>query len=252
MPRRGGLKRICPPLLLTLALLLLWEGLVRWREIPNWLMPPPSQVLVSLAESRGLLLWHGSYTALETLLGFGAAIALALLLAIPLDRVKWLKRAVYPLLVLSQTIPLMVLAVVFVICFGFGMLPKVLIVILVCFFPMLISLLNGLNACDPDLIALFRSMNATEGKLYRMVKLPAALPSFFAGARIAAAYSVMAAILGEWLGATRGLGYFITLSQKSYQMDQLLAAVLLVCLFSFLLVKAVDAAEYAALPWRRG
>ena len=242
------LSRIFPPLLLTAGLLLIWELLVRWLEVPLWLLPPPSAVILSLIYRWPLLWWHGGYTLIEALAGFILAMVVALLLAPLLDRIQWLKQAVYPLLVFSQAIPLMVLAVLLVIFAGFGLMPKILVVMLVCSFPILINLLNGLHSCDPDLISLFRSMNVKPGAIYRMVKFPAALPAFFAGLRISATYSIMAAVVAEWLGAYRGLGYFITLSQKSYQMDQLLAAVILICLFSFILVKLVDVVEYYVIP----
>ena len=188
-------------------------------------------------------------TLLEAISGFVLAIVIAFIMAFLLDTLFWLNQAVYPLLIVSQTIPLIVLAVLFTIWFGFGLLPKILVVILVCFFPMVISLSDGLNNIDPDQINLFRSMGASRLKTFSMVKLPAALPAFFSGIRISATYSIMAAVIAEWLGSNRGLGYYMTLQQKQFAIDRVLAAVVVICLLSLLLVKLIDLLEYLLVPW---
>lgn len=239
------------PLLTLILFFGIWEFGVRLTHTPNWLLPPPSQVVLALLSSRELLWHHTLLTLGEALLGFALSMILALLIAFIMDQVLWVREAFYPLIIFSQTIPLLILAVLFTIWFGFGMLPKILVVILVCFFPIIISLMNGLDEVDPDLIKLFRSMGAKRLQIFRMVKLPLAMPGFFSGLRISATYSLMAAVIGEWMGAEKGLGYFMTLMQKSYRIDQVLAAVVIICLMSYLLVKSVDLAEYLVLPWNR-
>ena len=239
------------PLSSIFLFLLLWEGGVRFSHTPVWLLPAPSQVLASLFAIGDLLLIHTATSLLEASLGLLLALVIAVIIAVLMDRFYWLKQALYPLIIISQTIPLIVLTVLFIIWFGFGLLPKVLVVILVCFFPILISLMNGLDAVDYDQIQLFRSMGASRGAIIKMVKIPAAMPAFFAGLRIAATYSIMGAIIGEWMGAEKGLGYFMTLAQKGYQTDQVLAAVVVICLLSLLLVKTVDLLEYFLIPWNR-
>lgn len=239
------------PLSSMFLFLLLWEGGVRYANTPVWLLPAPSQVLTSLFAIRDLLLVHTATTLLEASLGLLLALVTAVIIAVLMDRFYWLKQALYPLIIISQTIPLIVLTVLFIIWFGFGLLPKILVVILVCFFPILISLMNGLEAVDDDQIQLFRSMGASRGAMIKMVKFPAAMPAFFAGLRIAATYSIMGAIIGEWMGAEKGLGYFMTMAQKGYQTDQVLAAVVVICLLSLLLVKIIDLAEYFLIPWNR-
>ncbi|MFA7149277.1 MAG: ABC transporter permease, partial [Syntrophomonadaceae bacterium] len=209
------------------------------------------QVLVTMTETYPMLWFHGSMTLLEAISGFILAIAIAFIMAFLLDTLFWFNRAVYPLLIVSQTIPLIVLAVLFTIWFGFGLLPKILVVILVCFFPMVISLSDGLNTVDSDQISLFRSMGASPLKTFTMVKLPAAMPAFFSGIRIAATYSIMAAVIAEWLGSNRGLGYYMTLQQKQFAIDRVLAAVVVICLLSLLLVKLIDLLEYLLVPWNR-
>lgn len=239
------------PLGTVLVLLLGWELGVRISHTPVWLMPAPSQVLVSLFEIRHALLDHGIISLFEAFTGLGLALLLAVVLAVLIDSIDWLKQALYPLIIISQTIPLIVLTILFIIWFGFGLLPKILVVVLVCFFPILISLMDGLEEVDQDQIQLFRSMGASRMATLRMVKIPAAMPPFFSGLRIAATYSIMGAIIGEWMGAEKGLGYFMTLAQKGFQTDQVLAAVVVICLLSLLLVKTVDLLEYLLIPWNR-
>lgn len=238
--------------IITLALLFVfWEAMVRFYQIKPWILPGPVDVIAALIKQSNLLLSHTTATLLEALSGFLISILLAFTIVIILNHIKLLNEALYPLLIISQTIPLIVLAVLFTIWFGWGITPKIAIVVLVCFFPITINFMEGINSVDPDQINLFRSMGANNLTIFRMVKLPSALPSFFSGLRISATYSIMAAVIGEWLGAQKGLGYFMTLKQKSFAIDEVLAAVIIICLLSFLLVKVVDLAEYILLPWSR-
>lgn len=239
------------PWLTTFILLIIWEAGVKINNIPEYILPGPLQVIKTTLDILPLLVKHTITTLFEAMLGFALSVIIAFGMAFLLDNIEWLKKAVYPLLIVSQTIPLIVLAVLFTIWFGFGPLPKILVVILVCFFPIVISLINGLNSVDPDQLKLFRSMGASRVSSFKMVKLPAAMPSFFSGLRISATYSIMAAIIGEWLGSTQGLGYFMTLQQKSFHIDQVLAAVIVICILSLLVVKIVDLIEYLLIPWNR-
>ena len=251
MKRLASIAPNLYPLLALLLFFLLWEGGVYLSQVPSYILPPPSAVIGAITQGASVLWYHTQLTLLEALLGFAASIVLALALALLLYYLNWLYRALYPLLIVSQTIPLIVLAVLLPLWFGWGILPKILIIILVCFFPMVISLFNGLQRVDTDLLDLFRSMGAGRLATFRIVIVPTALPAFFAGMRIAATYSIMAAVVGEWLGAQRGLGYFMTLQQKGFAIDRVLAAVLIICILSLLLVKLIDLMEYLLLPWKR-
>lgn len=239
------------PYAVFILLLLLWETLVAWKDTPMWLLPAPSQIFQAILEFKSLLFIHTMTTLSEALAGYFLAIALAFIIALILNNSTWLKKGFYPLLVVSQTIPLIILAVLLPIWFGFGMMPKIIIVIIVCFFPIVINLMNGLDSVDIDQLNLFRSMGAKPLATFFIVKLPAALPAFFSGLRISATYSIMAAIISEWVGAKQGLGFFMTLAQKSFRIDQVLAAVTIICLLSLLLVKLIDVAEYILVPWNR-
>lgn len=242
--------RIAPWLAFAL-IISVWEIGVRLWMVPVWILPAPSRVLQASLTNLPLLFSHTLITLGEAGLGFAVSVILSLLLVFAFTLLPWLRQALYPLMIVSQTIPLIVLAVLFTIWFGWGLLPKVLVVILVCFFPISISLIRGIDDVDSDMVDLFRSMGANRLRIWNMVQFPLALPSFFAGLRISATYSIMAAVIGEWMGAQHGLGYYMTLQQKNFAVDQVLAAVLIICLLSLLLVKAVDLAEYVLVPWTR-
>jgi len=198
-----------------------------------------------------MLTGHAYVTLFEALLGFLVSVALAFVLAVAMDSLPLLGRALYPLLVTTQTIPIISVAPLFLIWFGYGLLPKVLVVVLVCFFPVAVSLLLGLTAVDPDLIDLLRSMGASKVMVLRLVKLPAALPSLFSGLKIAATYSIMGAVIGEWLGAQAGLGYYMTLAQRSFLTARVFATILIITVLSLGVFKVIEVLEGLLIPWRR-
>jgi ABC-type nitrate/sulfonate/bicarbonate transport system permease component len=162
-------------------ILLLWEAVGFFQLLPAYILPPPSRVMQALFRDAGLLFQHARVTLIEAAAGFFIAILLGGILALWLDNFPLVRRIVYPYLITSQTVPIITLAPLFALWFGFGLMPKIVIVVLVCFFPITISLLNGLASVDPELTSLMRSMGATTWQRYRWVKLPAALPSFFSG-----------------------------------------------------------------------
>lgn len=229
----------------------IWEAGVRLSALPVWLLPSPTAVFASLFHNFPLIAVHSAYTLLEAGLGYAVSVVLAVLLALIFALSPLIKKVLYPLLILSQTIPLITLAVLFTIWFGWGILPKILVVVLVCFFPIALSLINAISNVDIDLISLFKSMGARPLTIFRMVELPLAMPGLFSGLRISATYSIMAAVIGEWMGAQHGLGYYMLLQQKSFAIDRVLAAVLIICLLSLLVVKLVDMLEYLFIPWNR-
>lgn len=232
-----------------LGALLVWEGLVRWRSIPEWILPGPSRIMGTLLDTAPLMMAHASITLGESLLGFALAIVLALLVSYTMNELPLVKRALYPFIITSQTVPIISVAPLFVIWFGYGLMPKVIVVTLVCFFPITISLLNGMAGVDRDYRLLFRSMQASRWNTFRLVTFPLTLPALFSGLKISAAYSVMGAVIGEWLGAKEGLGYYMTLAQHSFQVDRLFAAIVVISLFSWLLFALVSLIEKMVIPW---
>lgn len=239
------------PLVFVGLLLVLWECLVRVMAVQEWLLPGPVRILETLCGNLPMLLKHAQSTLLECLAGFVIAILFSFILSFFMEEIPLLKRAFYPLLVASQTVPIISVAPLFIIWFGYGMLPKVIVVVLVCFFPIALSLLGGLAAVDREYLELFRSMKAGRLATFRMVKLPLALPSFFSGLKISASYSVMGAVIGEWLGAKQGLGIYMTLAQRSFQVDRVFAAILVVTLCSAALFALVSLLERLIIPWNQ-
>lgn len=239
------------PVIFIILLLAGWEYTVKLRSIPDWILPGPAQIVRTLVDNAPVIAKHAQSTLIECLAGFALAIVFSFIVAFLMDEISLFRKAVYPLIVASQTIPIVSVAPLFIIWFGYGMLPKIIVVVLVCFFPIAISLLSGLASVDNDYLELFRSMQASRLKIFRMVKLPLSMPSFFAGLRISAAYSVMGAVIGEWLGAKQGLGTFMTLAQRSFQIDRVFAAILAVTVMSAALFALVSFIERLVIPWNR-
>jgi len=244
------LARWAPPVAFLAALVLAWELLVRALEVQPYLVPAPSAVWSAAIEVRGVLPSHLRTTLVEALVGLVLAAVGGVTLAGLLATVPLARRVAYPLLVISQNVPLIVLAPLLVIWFGFGLLPKILVVAIVGFFPIVVSTTEGLLHVDHDLVELVRSMGGGRWQVLRRVRVPAALPSFFAGLRISAAYSVLAAVIGEWVGASSGLGLFITRAQTSFRTDRVFVAVVVIAAVSIALFMAVEALARLATPWR--
>jgi ABC-type nitrate/sulfonate/bicarbonate transport system permease component len=247
----GRGRRLGPPLVLVGALLAAWELYARGSGVSPFVLPAPSEVLGALWDARGEAIRHTVPTAIETAVGFALSIVGATLAAVALDRVAWVRRAVEPLLVGSQTVPIVAIAPLIVVWFGFGLLPKVLVVVLVTFFPITIALLDGFAATPAEATDLMRSFGASPGQTFRKVRWPSGLPAFFTGLRISATYAVVAAVIGEYVGATDGLGIWMQLSQRLFRTDLVFAAIVVTAILSVALYAVVVAAERAVIPWYR-
>jgi ABC-type nitrate/sulfonate/bicarbonate transport system permease component len=243
------LQEALPPTLLIGFVLVAWQATSDQSGIPAFILPSPTAIVGALWETRDVLGAHIAQTMLETALGLAAALLSGVVLAAAIDLSPLLRRALYPLLVASQTIQILAIAPLLIIWFGFGILPKVIIVALVCFFPVAVSTADGLASADPDLVALLRTMGARRGQIWRMVRLPSALPSFFSGLRVAVTYSVVGATIGEWVGGQRGLGVYMIRSKNAFATDQVFGAILITSLLSIGLFVIVWLIERAALPW---
>lgn len=245
-------QNIFYPLAGIAVFILIWQVLSKYIISKSWLLPTPGQVLSSFGANVGLIWDHSLYTLAEAGLGLLLSAVLSMIFALLMSLLPAVRKTLYPLLLLvSQMIPIIVLAPLFIIWFGYGILPKILVVILICFFPMTINILSGLAATDSETAAFFRAMGMNGSQLFRMVILPNALPYFFSGLRISAVYSVMGAVIGEWLGATAGLGLLIIRAQNSFQIDLVFAGILAIIFWSALLFWAVKAAEAKLLSWQK-
>jgi ABC-type nitrate/sulfonate/bicarbonate transport system permease component len=225
------MSRWLPPVLVVLALLGAWELAARWDLIADalsiepFLVPAPTDIGEALVEDRELLVENAWVTVQEVLLGFAIAVVAGFTFAIVLHLNDVLRRAFYPLLVASQTVPVIAIAPILVVWLGFGIGPKLAIIALVCFFPVTVNTLDGLRSVDPELPRMMRTLDADRAQILRRVEIPSALPFLFSGAKIAAVISVIGAVFGEWSGADEGLGHLILVAQGQVQTARVFAAV---------------------------
>lgn len=251
-PATGGLlARVLPPTVVVVLLLLAWEAWVRLRDIPDYVLPPPSRVAATAVDSWHLLPGHLGTTLLETVLGLSVGSAVGVGIALLVVGVPIIRRSVGPLLVASQTIPMIVLAPLFAIVFGFGLTPKVVIVALITFFPVAISTVAGLDGADDELVDLVRALGGGTLTVLRTVRIPAAIPSAIAGLRISSAYALAGAVIAEGTGGSQGLGFFITRSQASFRVDRIILAVVVVAAVSAALYALVGLLGRVAAPWQQ-
>jgi len=250
MRRQQNTDRLLP-VAAVIVLLVVWEIACRAFAIESYVLPAPTRIIAVFVDKFSLLMMHASYTLYEAVIGLLLSCLFGIVAALLMYRFRYLEKVASPLIVISQTVPIIALAPLVLIWFGMGIGPKVGIVVLVCFFPVTISALAGFKASDPAMISLMRTMGAKSNRIFREVCLPSAAPQIFVGIRMAATYSVMGAVIGEWLGARAGLGIFMTRAISSYRADMLFAAVLIVVIISLALYAIVGLCEWLLLPWKR-
>jgi ABC-type nitrate/sulfonate/bicarbonate transport system permease component len=219
--------------------------------VPEWLLPPPSAIVRSLVDDRDLLLRHTWATLEEVILGFALALAAGILLSIAITSSHIVERALYPIVIASQTIPIPAIAPLMLIWFGYGLFPKVLITALIGFFPIAVNAVDGLRSLDPALNDLFRLLQANWWQRLRLALLPAALPAIFSGAKVAVAVCVIGAVFGELFGASEGLGYLLSRSTAQFLTARVFACIVLLSLMGVALFGLVAVMERLFLPWRR-
>lgn len=250
----SALRKYAGATALTVAILAAWEVTVRAAHVPEYLLPAPSQVVADLKADwvvLGPAMW---VTLREVLIGFVIAAAAGVGLAVVLHLFGPLRRAMYPILIGSQTIPVVVLAPILVILLGYGILPKLVIVALICFFPIVVNGLDGLRSVDDDFIRMMRTLDATRWAIFRRVEFPGALPSIFSGMRIAATFASIGAVFGEWSGSNAGLGFVMLEATPNLLTARIFAAILILTVISLILFGLVSLLERIAVPWapRRG
>ncbi|NLM04169.1 MAG: ABC transporter permease [Clostridiales bacterium] len=244
-------KEIILPTCVIFILILLWEGFVHLANIPLYVLPAPSRVIMTFLQEFPILYDHALITLWETFVGIIIATVLAILLAIVMDAFNLFRMAIYPILVVSQTVPIIILAPLFIIYLGFGMAPKILTVVLMCFFPITISFADGMAQIDNNQINLVRSFGAKWYQVYSIVKIPGAMISLFSGLRVAATYSVTGAVVGEWLSSNKGLGYYMLRAKNGFMMDKVFACILAIVFLSLFMNGIVKLFEYLFLPHMR-
>ncbi|MDO4537608.1 MAG: ABC transporter permease [Coriobacteriales bacterium] len=244
-------RRIVVPLVTLAVVLVVWEIVVRAGLVPNFMLPSPSQVALAFVQDAPLLLQHAGITILEAALGLALGVLVGFIIAVLMDRYELVYLALDPLITVSQTIPTVAIAPLLVLWFGYGLLPKVLLIVLTTFFPVTVSLVGGFKSVDQDMLDLMRTMNATEWQIFTRVKLPAATEQLFSGLRISATYAIVGAVIAEWLGGFLGLGVYMTRVRKSFAYDRMFAVIIVISFLSLALMKGVDALERICMPWKR-
>jgi putative hydroxymethylpyrimidine transport system permease protein len=227
-----------------------WELVVRAASVPDYLFPAPSSVAHSLATDAGPLGSATLVTLREIVLGYLLALAVGLVLAVLLHVSAALRRALLPFLVVSQTVPTVLLAPILAILLGYGIEPKLVVVAIVCFFPIVVNAVDGLRSADPELVRMMRTLHGGRLAIFRRVELPGALPAVFSGARIAATYAAVGAVFGEWAGSSSGLGFLILQAQPALDTARIFAAVLVLSALALALYGLVGLAERLLVPWR--
>jgi putative hydroxymethylpyrimidine transport system permease protein len=237
-------------LLFVLFMLGMWQ-LIMWAlNVPNYLFASPSQIVVSFKDDWSTILWPATWvSSREVLIGFAISVVFGIGIAVLLHMFGPLRRAVYPLLISSQTIPIVVIAPILVILLGFGILPKLVIVALICFFPIVVNGLDGLRSVDDDFIRMMKTLDASRWAIFKRIEFPAALPSIFSGMRIAATFAAIGAVFGEYAGANGGLGYVIQEATPNLQTARIFAAIMILTLIALLLFGLVSLLERLLVPW---
>ena len=249
------MKRWLPPIVIVVVLLGLWQLAASLDVIANalniepFLVPSPSEIAQSLWADRSLLLDNGWVTLQEVLAGFALSVVAGVAFAVVLHLSPMLRRAFYPLLIASQTVPIVVIAPILVVWLGFGIGPKLVIIALICFFPITVNTLDGLRSVDPDLLKMMRTLDASRLKTFRRVEGPSALPYFFSGAKIAVAVAVIGAVFGEWAGSSSGLGHLIQQASAQLQTARTFAAVVVLSALAIVLFGLLAVIERRVAWW---
>jgi len=257
MSAAGRLRRVLLPLAVVAAAIGAWQLAAEWKlladalSIEPFLIPAPSEIASALWNDRDLLVEDGWVTLREVVLGFALSLVAGLSFAALLHLSETMRRAFYPLLVASQTVPIIVVAPILVVWFGFGITPKLVIIALICFFPITVNALDGLRAVDPDLIKLMRTLDASRLRIFLGAEAPSALPYAFSGAKIAVAVAVIGAVFGEWAGSEAGLGHLMLQASAQLETARLFAAVVVLSVFAVSLFALLSLLERRVAWWGR-
>lgn len=237
------------PFLAVLLILAIWQLFSGTGWIPEFMLPSPVDVVKAFVSDFPTLMNNAGVTLLEAFIGLALGVLIGFFAAVIMDGSDVLYQALYPLLVITQTVPTVAIAPLLVLWFGFEMTPKIILIVIVTFFPVTVSLLNGFRSTDPDTLQLMRSMGAGRFQTFFFVKLPGAMGQFFSGLKMAASYAVVGAVISEWLGGFSGLGVYMTKVRKAYSFDKMFAVIFLVSAISLLLMRGIDILQKKCMPW---
>lgn len=249
---RNTIRNSLYPAVAIVLLLIVWQALSMLGVVPDFMLPSPVDVGRAFVTNLPDLIENSGVTLFEAFSGLFIGIALAFILALLMDSFKVMYRATYPLLIISQTVPVVAIAPLLVLWLGYGAAPKIVLVILVCFFPVSVALLDGFRSADHDAIDMLRAMGANRMQIFRHIKLPYALGGLFSGLKISVSYSVVGAVIAEWLGGNDGLGVYMTRVRKAYAFDKMFAVIFLIIIISLALMGLVTLLEKWVMPWKKG
>lgn len=251
MKKSENTNKVIPFVALGLVLVL-WYLVTYFEWVPPFMLPTPGAVLKVFWTDRLLLLNHLKMTLTEAFLGLGIGVSLGFISALLMDRFRLVRDALYPLLVLTQTVPTVAIAPLLVLWMGYGMAPKVTLVVIVTFFPIAMNLYEGFQRADQDATQLLRAMGASHWEIFHYIKWPMSLSSFFSGLKISTSYAIVGAVIAEWLGGYAGLGVYMTKVKKSYSFDKMFAVIVFISLISYPFLVLVQALEKKTMPWKKG
>ena len=241
--------RWLPPLAIVVGILGLWEAYVRVFNVQKWLLPAPTVIIETMVDDAGLLSRHTLTTAEEVIVGFVMALVAGVILASVIALSTTIERAIYPFVIASQTIPIIVIAPLLLIWIGYGLAPKFIVVALIAFFPIVVNTVDGLKSVDPDSVRLMRTLGANRRQIFMKLQLPASLPFLFSGAKIAIAVSVIGAVIGEWVGSSQGLGYLMIRSKPQFLTERVFAAIVVLSVMGIALFALIGLIERYSIPW---
>jgi NitT/TauT family transport system permease protein len=248
-PARFRILDAAPSVILGIVLIAAWEAAIHLFDVSAFIVPPPSSIALALAQNAGLLAQATLVTAEEVLVGFAVATVVGAALALVIVRFHIFGRALYPIIVLFQTVPKVALAPIFILWFGYDLSPKVVLIVVIAFFPVTLDMLAGLQSVDPGLVSLMRSVGAKDNDILLRVRIPNALPHLMAGMKIAITFSVIGAIVGEFSGASAGLGYMIQFASTQLDTPMVFAALIVVSVVGVVFYYLIELLERAVTPW---
>jgi|tagenome__1003787_1003787.scaffolds.fasta_scaffold20705514_2 NitT/TauT family transport system permease protein len=246
---RRSFEHVAPALTLALGVAIFWEIVIRVFKVPTFVLPAPTAIFSALIANWGPLASAAKATALEVFVGFVLSAAVGIAVALVIVRFERFGRALYPLIVLFQNVPKVALAPIFILWFGFDLAPKILLIVVIAFFPVAIDMLAGLQSVEPSFVSLMRSVGASNGKILMRVRIPHSLPHLMAGLKVAITFSVIGAIVGEFAGANQGLGYVIQFASTQLDTPLIFAALVVVSVLGLAFYYVVEFAELWLVPW---
>lgn len=236
-------------LVTLIIVLIIWEGCVRILQVDAYTLPAPSVIVATFFNDFNEYKVHLIPTIQLVILGLFCSVICGVVFAVVLRIFSFLHDFIYPFLIISQNIPVIVIAPLLVIWFGFGLLPKLIVITLVCFFPITVSLLEGFERTDRDLLKYMRMMGASKLQIFTKLEWPNAMPYFFNGLKIAGTYSVMGAIISEWIGSDAGLGKYMIISQRAFMVDRVFVAIIWIVIFALLIFLIILALQKLVMRW---